>query len=80
MERSAIPTLQAEEHPSRGEIIQKLQTNKNSVSIFVDLVPTILTYFQSKCRDFKAGQVSDYFKEWTELTSDKDILSTIYQA
>ena len=40
-------------------------------------LPTLLTYLQSLCNSFKAGQVATHFAAWRTLISDSVLLSDI---
>lgn len=54
-----------------------LEDVKNSVGSLVVVLPNYLKYLQHRCQVFVAGQVANHFKTWTDLTSDKEILSDI---
>ena len=61
----------------RLEIIEKLKLIRSSVSEFSATVPDIIAYLEQACQQFRAGQVAKSFVNWTNITSDKDILSDI---
>ncbi len=48
-----------------------------SVSRFPDLIPFLVEYLQTACKNFKTGRVANYYLSWRRLTKDSDILSTI---
>ena len=67
---------QPKERPE--EIKQLITQLKNSVSgfpLFIDA--TLRPYLQSHCDTFQAGNISHSLDAWKEMTSDKDILSTV---
>ena len=54
--------------------IQEIDQEK--VKYFLNLDNTILR-LERKAKNFKAGSVNNYFKEWEMITSDKESLNTI---
>ena len=60
------------------KITQLITQLKNSVSDFPLFIETTLRpYLQSRCDTFQAGNISHSLDVWKEMTSDKDILSTV---
>ena len=59
------------------KVIEKLKQLRTSVSDFTNFVRTILSYFEKACEKFKAGEVANHFVHWTNITSDKEILSNV---
>ena len=53
----------------------KTQVNKDDYHEFVN-VP-LKVYLASRAKNFKAGQLSNCYEEWKQITSDEDILATI---
>ena len=50
---------------------------RDQVSNFLDFLSALLGYFQNLCSNFKAGQIANNYSNWTQCTSDKDILSDV---
>ncbi len=61
----------------REEIVEQLKQIKNMVSDFKEFIPKIRAYLQQLCQNFKAGQVAKHFTAWSNITSDKEILSNV---
>ena len=67
-------------HIQQKEIYQalenfKTQVNKDDYHKFVNA--PLQAYLASKAKNFKAGQLSNCYQEWKQITSDQDILATI---
>ena len=68
------------QQPKEGpeEIKQLITQLKNLVSDFPLFIETTLRpYHQSRSDTFQAGNISHSLDAWKEMTSDKDILSTV---
>ena len=78
MERPKLP-IQTEktDNGPREEMIQRLEGIRKNVSSFPKFMPILVAYLRSLCQCFRGGQVSHYWHEWAQLTSDKQILSDI---
>lgn len=61
----------------RLKIIEQLKQLRSSVSNFAQFVPKLSSYFEQACKKFRAGQLGNFFAEWTKITSDKEILSNV---
>ena len=53
----------------------KTQVNKEDYDKFVNV--SLKAYLASRSKNFKAGQLSNCYEEWKQITSDEDILATI---
>ena len=47
------------------------------MSDFKEFIPKIQAYLQQLCQNVKAGQVAKHFTAWSNITSDKEILSNV---
>ena len=57
---------------------QTIQELTNIVSIKPLHILCISAYFRSRSNQFKTGKLKQYFHQWKELTSDKEILETVW--
>ena len=55
--------------------IFKTQVNKDDYDKFINVF--LKAYLASRAKNFKAGQLSNCYEEWKQITSDEDILATI---
>jgi hypothetical protein len=56
-------------------IVHKL--SQIQVSKYKSLVPSLIKYIEHKVAHFKAGQLSNSYLAWKNLTSDPEILDTV---
>ena len=42
------------------------------------IILSIRAYFRSRSNEFKTGKLKQYFHKWKELTSDKEIIETVW--
>ena len=61
----------------RQQIIEQLKEIRNSVSVFEQFLPSLLSYLQNSCSNFRAGSIATKFAAWTEITNYQEILSDV---
>ena len=61
----------------RQQIIERLKEIRNSVSVFEQFLPFLLSHLQDACSNFRAGCIANNFVAWTEITNDKEVLSDV---
>ena len=75
-----VHTIQAPETTGpkdRQQIIERLKEIRNSVSVFEQFLPSLLSHLQDACSNFSTGCIATDFVAWTEIIKDKEVLSDV---
>ena len=75
-----VQTVQAPETTGpkdRQQIIERVREIRNSVSVFEQFLPSLLSHLQDSRSNFRAGCIASNLVAWTEITNDKEVLSEV---